>query len=151
MERALGLRAEARQINWAVVKGTRDSPVLLAHGKAAAPVDLAEAPALSWYSGRVKHIVETYTPSVAAVRSPEPIARGAGESARFRLRIEGVLLQTIDACGLPVRLGALAMISGRLGSQAKKYVERGELRGLDLSTLPIPLREAVAVAVAVLP
>lgn len=151
MERALGLRAEARQINWAVVEGTRHSPILVAHGKIAAPVDLTEAPALSWYSGRVRHIVEAYSPIVAAVRSPEPIARGTGESARIRLRIEGALLQTIDACGLPVTIGALAMISGRLGSQAKKYVERGEMRGLDLSTLAIALREAVLVAVAVLP
>jgi hypothetical protein len=48
-------------------------------------------------------------------------------------------------------VGALATISGKLGSQAKKYVESGELRGLDLSKVPLLSREAVLVAVAALP
>lgn len=152
MERVLGFRAEPRQIHWAVVEGTRRVPILVAHSNAAAPVNLDEAPALSWYSTRVKHIVETYKPAVAAIRTAESVARGSNKDGpRRRLRIEGVLLQTIDSCGLKVTIGALAMISGRLGSQAKKYIDSGELRGLDLSKLPLPSKEAILVAVAALP
>jgi hypothetical protein len=67
------------------------------------------------------------------------------------LRIEGVLLQTVDSCGLKVAIGALAMISGKLGSQAKGYINSGKLRGIDLSKFLLPSKEAVLVAVAALP
>jgi hypothetical protein len=152
VERALGFRAEAHKVYWAVAEGTRKAPILLAHDDAAAPVNLGEASALSWYSGRVRHIVETYKPALAMVRSVEPTARGSKkEGARLRLRIEGVLLQTLDSCGLKVSIGALATISGKLGAQAKGYIESGELRGLDLSGLTPYAKEAVLVAVAALP
>jgi hypothetical protein len=152
VKRALGFRTEAKKIHWAVVEGSQDAPILVAHDKAAAPVSLEEAPALSWYRNRVEHIIHTYTPSVAAIRSAEPVARGSNkEGARRRLRIEGVLLQTIDSNGLKVTMGALAMISGKLGSRAKKYIDSGDLRGLDLSQIPDLSKEAVLVAVAALP
>jgi hypothetical protein len=134
------------------VEGTRHAPIHVEHGVAVAPVNLDEAPALSWYSDRVKLIIQTHKPKTAMIRSAEAIARGSGkEGARRRLRIEGVLLQTIDSCGVKVSIGALATISGKLGSQAKKYIESGELRGLDLSEIPPLSREAVLVAVAALP
>lgn len=152
MERALGFRAETHKVYWAVVEGTRKAPILVAHDSAAAPVNLDEAPALSWYSKRVQHIVEAYKPSVAMIRSAEPSARGSRkEGPRLRLRIEGVLLQTIDSCGLKVTTGALATITGKLGTQAKGYIESGELRGMDISKLPSYAKEAVLVAVAALP
>lgn len=152
MASALGFRAEAKQIHWAVVEGTQRSPVLVAHDSAAAPVNLDEAPSLSWYHERVLLIFETYNPTVATIRSAEPIAPGSNkEGAKRRLRIEGVLLQTMDSCGVRVTMGSLAMISGKLGSQAKRYLDSGQLRGLDLSELPLLLREAVLVAVAALP
>jgi hypothetical protein len=53
---------------------------------------------------------------------------------------------------LKVTTGALATISAKLGTKnAKKYIEAGELRGLDLSKIPPLAREAVLVAVAALP
>jgi hypothetical protein len=152
MARALGFRSEAKQIHWAVVEGTREAPILLAHDSAAAPVNLDEAPALSWYGTRAKYIVDTFQPAVATIRTAESVAPGSKkEGARRRLRIEGVLLQTMDSCGLRVTIGALAMISGKLGSQAKKYVESGNFRGLDLTKVQKPCREAILVAVAALP
>ena len=54
MGQVLGFRAEPKGIHWAVVEGTRRVPILVKCGNAAAPVNLAEASALSWYSGRVK-------------------------------------------------------------------------------------------------
>jgi hypothetical protein len=152
VERALGFRAEAHKLYWAVVEGTQINPILVAYDSAAAPVNLAEGPALSWYSSRVRHIVETYKPNVSMIRSAEPTARSSRrEGPWLRSRIEGVLLQTIDSCGLKVSIGALATISGKLGTQAKSYLESQELRGLDLSTIPSYAKEAVLVAVAALP
>jgi len=121
MDRALGFRAEPKQINWAIVEGTRSSPILVAHDVAAAPVNLDEAPALSWYTSRVKLIVEKYKPVVAMIRAAESIARPSNKDGpKRRLRIEGVLLQTIDSCGMKVSIGALAVISGKLGSHAEQ-------------------------------
>lgn len=152
VKQALGLRAESHKIYWAVVQGTKGDPVLVAHDSAAAPVGLDEAPALSWYAQRVRYIVETYKPSEAMIRSVEPSARGSRkEGPRTRLRIEGVLLQTLDACAINVSIGALATISGKLGTQAKGYLDSGDFRGLDLSKLQPYTREAVLVAVAALP
>jgi hypothetical protein len=153
VKQALGFRAEAQQVYWAVVEGTRDEPILVAHDKVAAPVGLNEAPALSWYTDRVRLLVNTYKPDAAGVRFAEPNARGSNkEGARRRSRIEGVLLQAIDSSGLGVTTGALAKISARLGTKkAKNYVDTGKLRGLDLSKLPTPAREAILVAVAALP
>jgi hypothetical protein len=151
MARALGLRAEPSRIHWAIVEGTRDEPVYIGHDAFAAPVNLEEAPALSWYVTRVKHLLDSFTPDVAAIRTAEPIARGNGNSTRRRIRIEGVLLQTVDSCGIKVSLGALAMISGRLGTPAKKYVDAGEFRGLNISKFPTYSKEAILVAVAALP
>ena len=86
------------------------------------------------------------------IRAAESIARGSNKDGpRRRLRIEGVLLHTSDSCGLSISIGALATISGRLGSKAKKYVESGEFRGLDLSRIPLASKEAILVAVAALP
>ena len=84
-------------------------------------------------------------------RSPHTAGGSRKEGPRLRLRIEGVLLQTLDSCGLKATIGALATISGKLGTQAKEYIESGELRGLDLSGLPSYAKEAVLVAVAALP
>src|SRR6266436_4634469 len=152
MNRALGFRAEPKQIHWAIVEGTRHTPILIAHDNAAAPVNLEEAAALSWYTSRVKLIIEKYKPAAAMIRTAESVARGSHmDGPRRRLRIEGVLLQTIDSCGLEVSIGALAVISGKLGSHAKKYIDSGELRGLDLSKIPLPSKEAILVAVAALP
>ena len=152
MKRALGFRAEPTQIHWAIVEGTSREPILIDHGKASAPVNLDEAPAFTWLSTRVKQIVEQHHPTVAAIRSAESTARGSNKDGpRRRLRIEGVLLQTLDACGLKVTMGALATISGKLGSRAKKYIDADELRGVDISSLSANAKEAVLVAVAVLP
>jgi hypothetical protein len=153
MERALGLRAEARQVHWAVVEGTRPEPILVAHDKAAAPVDADEAPSLSWYRNRILYILDKYQPSAAGVRFPEPFAQGrTKEGTKRRLRIEGVLLEAIDSRGLRLTTGALATISAKLGTkQAKKYIDSGELRGLDLSDVSPLAREAILIAVAALP
>lgn len=150
--RSLGLRAEPRVLHWAVVEGTQDEPVLTAHDKAEAPASFDEPAALSWFRNRVLFLIDTYEPAAAGVRFPEPSARGGNkDSAKQRSRVEGVLLEAVNSRGLTITSGALTTIGSRLGTKkAKKYIEEGELRGLDLSKLPPHRREAVLVAVATL-
>lgn len=152
MIRSVGFRAEAQRIYWAVLQGTQHNPVLIDHNKASAPIAMDEPPALSWYSQRVRLIVDQHKPSIAAIRLAEPTAMGSGkEGAKRRSRLEGVLIQTLDDCGLDVTMGALATISSQMGSRAKKYTDADELRGLDISGFPVPAKEAILVAVARLP
>jgi len=149
----MGIRAEPRCIHWAVVEGTQTAPILKAHDKADAPVAFEEAGALSWFRGRVLHLIDTYQPFAVGVRYPEPTARGGNkDSAKQRSRVEGVVVEAAYSRGLPVLTGALTTIASKLGTKkAKKYIESAELRGIDLSSLPAPRREAVLVAVAQLP
>ena len=112
-----------------------------------------DAAALAWLRQRVQIVIGLKKPNAAVLRTPEHGPRGGNkESARRRLRLEGVLLEVCQSSGVPITSGALATISKRLGSQsAKSYIERGDLRGIDISTFPAPLREAILVAVSGLP
>lgn len=149
----LGVRAEPRSLHWAVVEGMQNAPILTASDKAEAPGAYDEPAALSWFRARLLHLIDTYHPVAVGVRYPEPSGRGGNrDSARQRSRVEGVILEAANARGLPVLTGALTTIAAKLGTKkAKKYVDDAELRGLDLSSLPLPRREAVLVAVALLP
>jgi hypothetical protein len=151
VRRAIGFRAEADKVHWAVVEGTKHTPILIGTGIAAAPVDLSEASALSWYANRLRLLVEAHRPDVAMVRSIEPMAPSSRkEGPRQRLRIEGVLLQTMDSCGLRASTGAFATISANLGASAKSLLASKKYRELDLAEIPDYSREAVLVAVAAL-
>lgn len=149
----LGVRAEPRTLHWAIVEGTQDAPILTANDKAEAPAAYDEPSALSWFRARVLYLIDTYRAAGVGVRYPEPSGRGGNrDSARQRSRVEGVVLEAAHSRGLPVLTGALTTIAAKLGTKkAKKYVDDAELRGLDLSSLPPPRREAVLVAVAQLP
>ncbi len=152
--RVLGLRADATKIYWAIVEGTQAQPVVVERDDATAPGTFTDAQALGWFRDRVHLIIDKYAPHVVAVRLPEAMARGAGDGFRRRLRIEGVLMEAGHAKGLAVNHGALATIASLLGTKAKEakaYLDDGDLRGLDLTSMARTLREAVLVAVASLP
>jgi hypothetical protein len=150
---ALGVRAEPRSLHWAVVEGTQTAPIIKAHDKADAPAAFDEPAALAWFRSRMLHLIDTYHPVAVGVRYPEPAGRGGNrDSARERSRVEGIVLEAAHSRGLPVLTGALATISKQLGTKkAKRYIDDGDLRGLDLTSLPVPRREAVLVGVAQLP
>src|SRR5262245_34143460 len=76
MTRVIGLRAEPRQFNWAVVEGTQQQAVLVAHDTATAPVSLGEAAALSWVRQRAQLIIDTKSPTIAVLRAPEFVRHG---------------------------------------------------------------------------
>ena len=152
--RVLGLRADARQVYWAVVEGTQADAVVVARDDATAPTTFDDAQALGWFRDRLHLVIDQYAPQSIGVRLPEPVAQGKGEGFRRRLRIEGVLMEAGHAKGLKVTHGALATIASLLGTKAKEaksFIEDGDLRGLDLSAMPRAIREAVMVGVALLP
>ena len=153
MKRAIGFRAESDCVHWAVVEGTKDAPVLVGNGVVPAQAGLCEAAVLSRFAERVHSLVNAHNPSAGMVRSIEPTAKpNRSEGPRRRLRVEGVLLQTMDACGLTASVGALATISGNLNvDSAKAFLDAKDCRGIDLSSLKPNTREAVLVAIAALP
>jgi len=153
MAHIIGFRAEPRQFSWAVVKGSQREPRLIAHDTAVAPIGLDEAPALAWLRERARLVIEAHKPEGAVLRTPEVVARGGNtDGARRRLRLEGVLLEASQSHGLKTTTGALITISAMLRTRsAKLYLDHDEFRGLDMTTLPKQVREAVLAAVAGLP
>ena len=73
--------------------------------------------------------------------------------ANARLRIEGVVVESLHSRGVSVETGALQAVASRVGSKsaksAKAYLEQGDFRGLDLSKHPSERQEAILVAVSV--
>jgi hypothetical protein len=124
------------------------------YGKENAPATFDEVAALTWFRDRVCHIVQTYSPEIAAVRYPEvfqpkvkvlPLGQ--------RCRIEGVLMAAVSSCGVrTVLTGSLVTIAKNLGSKTpKRYLETKEFRGLDWSRHKDHQREAILVAASALP
>ena len=150
--KALGLRAEPTLLHWAVVEGDASEPVLVAQDKAKPPADASEPEALNWYRKRVVFLIEKYGVEVAGVRYQETHGRrGNIDSICRRSRIEGVLAEAASAAGLRVVAGTLNILSASLETKsAKQYLEAAQLRGVDLSTLQLPRREAVLAGVAAL-
>lgn len=150
--KAIGFRAEPSAVNWAVVEGTKENPVLIAADRSESPVAYSEPESLAWFRSRAQQLVQTYSPKLAAVRYPETVRRSSSASMDRRSRVEGVLIDAMQAAGIATSTGALATISKNLGSnQAKKYLVTDELRGLNWSSHSKNEREAIMVAASILP
>jgi hypothetical protein len=149
---AIGFRVEPKAVHWAVVRGSKDAPVLVADGSIPAPKTYTEAAKLTYFRDRVATIIDQHQPAIAAVRYPETFGGSRGQtSQQARSRIEGVLLECANSKGLGVITGALKTISSKLGSQsAKAYLVQDELRSLDWSRKGANVREAILVGVAAL-
>lgn len=154
--RAVGFRAEKDRVHWAIVEGTPQSPVLVAHDKFSAPNTYDEADKLVWYRQRILSLVEQHELDRAAVRACETALKSKPKpnvlaSMLTRTRIEGVIVEAAASQGLPVLNGVLNTMSAKLKTKrAKGYLESQELRGIDLSSIPKLRQEAVLVAVAAL-
>ncbi len=115
MSRVLGIRVEPTCINWAVVEGQKDLPILVGADNAVAPATYDEGQSLSWYRDRMMLIMQQFEPAAVAVRYPEPRGRAAGSDAmRKRVRIEGVVLESANTSGCRIMTGALVTISAHL-------------------------------------
>jgi hypothetical protein len=150
--KVIGMRAEPDAFNWAVSEGTQEVPILIAVERVAAPSGYLEPEMLSHFRNRLLHIIQTHNPERAGLRTPESIARAGGESARRRLRLEGVLLAASSESGLSVTLGALVTVNRLLGSKsAKLFLNSTEYRGIDWSKHPQAKREAILMSASLLP
>lgn len=152
-EGALGLRVDPKETAWALVSGTAAEPILEAHDKLVPPKVLsAEPERLLWYWDQAALLIKDLRPKVLAIRYAEDFGvRGKREPDRIRARIEGVMMTAATQLGVKVFTGALKSIASAMGSKAsKKYLDEGDLRGLDWSELDDKRREAVLVATAAL-
>jgi len=149
--KAIGFRVEPKAVHWAVVTESDTAPILIGSGKFSAPKSYDEEPkALSWYRERIRSEVQKHSPDASGVRFPETFGRkGVTSSDQIRLRIEGVILESLNSCGVFVFGGAMKSISATLGSKsAKSYVDQSELKGLRWDDYNKNCREAILVAVA---
>ncbi len=154
MKRAIGFRVEPGLVNWAVVEGTSEAPILaVPAAKLASPATYEEPQSLTFYRERVLLLLTEHMPDIVAVRYAETFGRqSVRESDYKRCRIEGVILEAASSKGLRIITGALASISKNLGTKAaKRYLESDDLRGLDWSKYPAKnVREAILVAASAL-
>lgn len=155
--RVIGVRAEKDVIHWAVVEGTPEDPVLVAHDKIKSPKGYGEVEALGLFRTQVKTLLHQYKPNRVAVRQSETFLKGKPGPTAFgsmlqRARVEGVVMELAHSQGLEVQPGALAQIGSGLGSKnAKSYLVADDLRGLDWSKIKNASdREAILCAASLL-
>jgi hypothetical protein len=147
--KAIGFRAESDSINWAIVEGDVESPVLIAHGKIPAPaVFKEESKRLAHLRGQVLQKIAESNADRAAVRYPESFRKSNCDT---RIRVEGVILEACASSSVRVVSGAMRSISSRIGSKAAKgYLSSNEIRGLEFPKKDKNCREAILVAVSAL-
>jgi len=153
MRGILGVRAEPTAINWAIVTGTLDKPVLHASGTETAPHAYREGESLAWIRQRVVYVLDTYTPVKVAIRYPERTAKGSNkDSAKARCRVEGVVLEAAGSKNLEIITGALNTFAKHSQRESpKEDLASEDLRGLDWSRYKSKLQEAIYVAFSLLP
>ncbi|MEH1916884.1 hypothetical protein [Nostoc sp.] len=152
MIKAIGFRVEPQTVNYAVVEGTKQEPILITHDKMSPPNSYdKESDKLVWYRERLFTIIEEYQPQSGAIRLPEPSSFGKSkiDSLLKRARIEGVILEGLGKKGIECIVGALTTISSEINSKsAKQYLSNDDFRSLDWSNIKnINQREAILVAV----
>jgi hypothetical protein len=138
--KAIGFRAEPKQVHWVAVERDADGEqgAVKAAGKLPAPVSYDEASALDWYRNKVRTLIDEFEPDRVAVRYPEPSARQSKPtSTHRRVRIEGVILEAAHSKGKKVVTGPWATWSSLLGTKsAKHYLSQDdEVRGTDIRSL----------------
>ncbi|MBC8352399.1 MAG: hypothetical protein H8E66_10455 [Planctomycetes bacterium] len=152
--RAIGFRAEPSGVFWAVVEGTRKKPILVENGKIVLPTAYESvSDQLAFIRQRVVDTIERTSVDVGAIRFPESNRRSSGTKGDdFRLRMEGVLMESFAAANIPLNVaGAIKTIGRYIGTQAvKDYLTSDDLRGLKWPRKDAKVRESIMVATAAL-
>ena len=152
--RSIGLRAEPTAVFWAVVEGTRASPILIEHDKITVPSAYQSiADQFTYVRQRLIDEIERNHVESGAIRFPEYSRRNAGsKSDDTRLRMEGVLIEACAAANIPLGVaGPLGTIGRYVGSKAiRDYLTSDDLRGLAWPRKDKKVRESILVAVAAL-
>ena len=153
----LGLRATAREVYWAALSGTIETPILEDSDRIRLPKDTELPEQLDGLHSQLLAVIQEFKPEVAAIRLQETfIARKPAPKAfgsmLNRARIEGVLMQTLYKAGVEVWTGGLQAMKSEMGAShsLKEYLASPDLRGIDLSSMKVELKEAVVAALAVM-
>jgi hypothetical protein len=104
--RASGFRVEPSRFHWAVVEGLKTAPTLVEADCYACPVGESEAQALSSFRRETKDLHERFQAQDDWVRAAEH-SIGKRTLLMRRCRIEGVIIATLDALGVRVKIGSL--------------------------------------------
>lgn len=152
---AIGFRVSPQAVYWAVARGTLESPILVSDGKFSAPKTYTDAASLTWYRERVLATVAQYKATVSAIRFPESFSSRSGlaSSTQVRLRIEGVILEALNAAACEIRVaGSTRHIESKLQADTplKEYMDQADIRGINWNGKAKELKEAILVAVAAL-
>lgn len=150
---AMGFRAESESYNWAAVSRTDGKLLLVASGTQDRSQVYDESQGLAFFRKRLHQMIDQYAPAIGGVRYPEHSARKPKHplGANARVRIEGVILESLASKGVQAIAGDLNTISSEMGSSsAKAYITGSDVRGINLKGVPKERREAIIVAVAAL-
>lgn len=139
-------------LNWAVVEGPSELPILIDADVLKTPETYSEASRLKWFREKVYLLIDTYSPELAAVKSAETRMPHPQFATLYqRCRVEGVVIEALNSRGIEVVIGPFSTVSSGLGTaSAKQYLTRDDLRGLDWRKHKGNRREAILVAVSVL-
>lgn len=153
----LGLRATVKEVFWAALSGTPETPILEDSNRIKLPKDTNLPEQLHGIHSQLRAVIEAFKPEIAAIRLQETfIVRRPGQKAFAsmldRARIEGVLMQTLYDRGVEVWTGGLQAMKSEMGAShsLKEYLSSPDLRGIDLSSMKSELKEAVVAALAVM-
>jgi hypothetical protein len=152
---SIGIRSEAAAFSWAVVEGSLETPIMLSLGKEICPQSLeADEPAcLHHLKTRFEFQIQKFSPTTAGIRTIEPIAPGgSSNSAKRRLRLEGVLLLSCHGFCIAATCGTFANLTRRIGCKsAKLLLESDQYKAIDWQAYDKSKREAILMACSMLP
>jgi hypothetical protein len=134
--RAIGFRAKANEVYFAIVEGASAAPVVVEAQRLRPPKAYELPQALGWLREAVLLIVREHEVSACAVRTTEPLAalKGkGGKGTELRHYVEGVLLEATASTGLRGIYGPSNVLIACLdaGASIKGYVEAPDFRGVE--------------------
>ncbi len=155
--RSMGCRAEKDRVFWAVLTGTVEAPILDSNDKVVIPREYSESQGLNFVRNQLMTLIRKFEVQQLGVRLSETFLKTKPSSTALasmfqRARIEGVVMEIAQELGCTVTPGNLQKIGQGLGTRsAKAYLDRDELRGLDISSIKnASMREAILTAASLL-
>ena len=129
----LAIRCSNTDFAYAIVDGTKDSPVLVHCDVTGYPKGYEEHSLFHWFHQEITDLLDTHSPDTLAVKAAETMVKRSG-SLETRIRIEGIALMSAAEVGCAsAHRKVKSTIAKDLGMKGKgKYLET------KLDTSPIP-------------
>lgn len=151
---AIGIRAYPRGIQYAVVSGTMEEPVLEDCQPREMPTAFSFAKGLEFVFNEVTDILGHFDVRSAAMREAEYTRFATDSPSRMRNRVEGAAIAACAQRGIDVKIVVWKTIASVLQLEKKikrdAFMKASHLRKLDWSALSPEQRDAIAAGVAVL-